>query len=71
MASRLIERRFGHLSWKFRLISIVPVVQSLLGCVGYFAIRAVEVFYVFLLIMRLSFTAKSVAARTIAKGGSG
>ena len=44
MAARWIERRFARLIWKFRLISIVPVVLSLLGSVGYFVIGAVEVF---------------------------
>ena len=60
MAARWIERRFERLTWKFRLISIVPVVFSLLGSVGCFVIGAVEVFNAFLVIMRLPFTAKSV-----------
>ena len=55
-----IERRFERLIWKFRLISIVPVVLSLLGSVGCFVIGAVEVFNAFLVIMRLPFTTKSV-----------
>ena len=40
---------------------------SLLGSVGCFVIGAVEVFNGFLVIMRLPFTAKSVAAKTIAQ----
>ena len=67
MAARWIERRFERLIWKFRLISIVPVVLSLLGSVGCFVIGAVEVFNAFLVIMCLPFTAKSVAAKTIAQ----
>ena len=67
MAARWIERRFERLIWKFRLISIVPVVLSLLGSVGCFVIGAVEVFNAFLVIMRLPFTTKSVAAKTIAQ----
>ena len=65
MAARWIERRFERLIWKFRLISIVPVVLSLLGSVGCFVIGAVEVFNAFLVIMRLPFAANSVAAKTI------
>ena len=61
MAARWIERRFE------RLISIVPVVQSLVGSVGCFVIGAIEIFNAFLVIMRLPFTAKSVAAKTIAQ----
>ena len=67
MAARWIERRFKPLIWKFRLNSIVPVVLSLFGSVGCFVIGAVEVFNAFLVIMRLPFTAKSVAAKTIAQ----
>ena len=44
MVARWIERRFERLIWKFRLISIVPVVLSLLGSVGCFVIGAIEVF---------------------------
>ena len=62
-----IERRFERLIWKFRLISIVPVVLSLLGSVGCFVIGAVGVFNAFLVIMRLPLTTKSVAAKTIAQ----
>ena len=67
MAARWIERRFERLIWKFRLVSIVPVVLSLLGSVGCFVIGAVEVFNAFLVIMRLPFTTKSVAAKNIAQ----
>ena len=52
MVARWIERRFERLIWKFRLISIVPVVLSLLGSVGCFVIGAIEVFNAFLVIMR-------------------
>lgn len=31
MAVRWIERRFERMIWKFQLISIIPVVLSLLG----------------------------------------
>ena len=67
MPARWIERRFERLIWKFRLISIVPVVLSLLGSVGCFVIGAIEVFNAFLVIMRLPFSTKSVAAKTIAQ----
>ena len=62
MAARWIERRLERLIWKFRLISIVPVVLSLLGSVDCFVIGAIEVFNAFLVIMRLPFSTKSVAA---------
>ena len=71
MAARWIERRFERLIWKFRLISIVPVVLSLLGSVGCFVIGAVEVFNAFLVIMRLPFTAKSIAAKQSARWWKG
>ena len=71
MSARWIEQRFERLIWKYRLISIVPVVLSLLGGVGCFVIGANEVFSAFLVIMRLPFSAKSVAAKTIAQMVSG
>ena len=43
------------------------MVLSLLGSVGCFVIGAVEVFNAILVIMRLHFTAKSIAAKTIAQ----
>ena len=49
------------------MISIVPVVLSLFGSVGCFVIGAIEVFNAFLVIMRLPFSTKSVAAKTIAQ----
>ena len=67
MVSRWIERRFERLIWKFRLISIVPVVLSLLGSVGCFVIGAIEVLNAFLVIVRMPFSAKSFAAKTIAQ----
>ena len=67
MTARWIERRFERLIWKFRLISIVPVVLSRLGSVVCFVIVAVVVCNAFLVIIRLPFTAKSVAAKTIAQ----
>lgn len=65
MAERWNERRFKRLIWKFRLISIVPVVLNLLGSVSCFVIGAIEVFNAFLMIMRLPFSTKSVADKTI------
>ena len=62
MAARWIERRFESLNIKFRLISIVPMVLSLIRMIGCFVIAPVEVFNAFLVIMRLPFTAKSVTA---------
>ena len=67
MTARWIERRFERLILKFRLINIVPVVLSRLGSVGCFVIVAVEACSAFLVIIRLPFTAKSVAAKTIAQ----
>ena len=52
---------------KFRLISIVPVVLSLPGSFGCFVIGAIEVFNAFLVITRLPFTPKNVAAKIIAQ----
>ena len=63
MTARWIELRFESLIKKFLLISIVPVVLSLLGDVGCFVIVAVEFFNAFLVIIRLPFTAKSVPPR--------
>ena len=45
----------------------MPVVLSLLGSVGCFVIGAIEVFNAFLMIMRLPFSTKRVAAKTIDK----
>ena len=56
-----------RLIWKFRLISIVSVLLSLLGSDGCFEIGAVEVINAFLVIMRLPFTTKSVASKTMAQ----
>ena len=67
MVARLIERRFERFIWKFRLISIVPVVLSLLGSVGCFVIGAVEVFNAFVVIVSMPFSSKSFAAKTIAQ----
>ena len=67
MAALWIKRRFERLIWKFRLISMVPVVLSLLGSVGCCVIGVIEVFNAFLMIMRLPFSTKSVAAKTIAQ----
>ena len=57
--------------WKFRLISIVPLVLSLLESVGCFVIGTIEVFNAFLVIMRVPFSTKNVAAKTIAQMVSG
>ena len=43
------------------------MVLSLLGSAGRFVLRDVELFNAFLVILRLPFTAKSVAAKTIAQ----
>ena len=67
MASRWIERRFERLIWKFRLVSIVPVVLSLLGSVGCFVIGAFEVVSAFVVILRIPFSSQSFAAKTIAQ----
>ena len=67
IAARWIERRFERLIWKSVLISIVPVALSLLGSVGCFVIGAVEVFNVFLAIMRMPFNAKSIAAKKMSQ----
>ena len=66
MAARMGERRCECLIWKFRLINIVPVVLRLLGSPGCFVIRAVELLSISCDV-RLPFTAKSVAAKTIAQ----
>ena len=67
MAARWIERRFECLIWKFRLISILTVVLSLLGSDCCSVIGAVEIFSAFLVIMRLPFTGKSAAAKSNAQ----
>ena len=67
MPTTLLERRFERLIWKFRLISIVPVLLSLLGSVGCFIIGAAEVLAAFADIIRLPFTEQSLAARSIAQ----
>ena len=65
MAARWIERRFEWLIWKFRLISILPMVLSLLGSVGCFVIGAIEESNAFLVIMRVPLSPKCDAAKTI------
>ena len=67
MAARWIELRFWRLIWKFRLISIAPVVLSLLRSAGCFVIGAIEVFNAFFLIIRIPFDGKRIAAKTIAQ----
>ena len=50
------------------MISVVPVVLSLLGSVGCFVIGAIEVLNAFFLIIRMPFEGKSIAAKkTIAQ----
>ena len=61
-----VERRFESLIWKFRLVSIVPVVLSLVGSVGCFVIGAFEVVSAFFVILRIPFSSQSFAAKTIA-----
>ena len=71
MAARWIERRFELLVWKFRLISIVPVVLSLLGSVGCFVIGAIEVFNAFFLIIRMPFNGKEHCSQDDRTDGGG
>ena len=47
------------------MISIVPVVLSLLVNAGCFVIGAIEVFNAFFLIIRMPFDGNSIAAKTI------
>ena len=63
MAAQWIERRLERLIWKFRLISIVPMVLSLHGSAGCLVIGAVEVFNAFLVIMRWLSLPRSLQAR--------
>ena len=67
MVARWVERRFERLIWKFRLISIVPVVLSLLGSVGCFVIGVFEVVSTLFVILRIPFRSQSFAAKTIAQ----
>ena len=42
-SNSVLERRFERLIWRFRLVSIVPVVLSLMGSVGCFLVGAREI----------------------------
>ena len=42
-----LERRFERLIWRFRLISVIPVLLSLLGSVGCFIVGAGEILSAF------------------------
>ena len=52
--------------WRFRLISIVPVLLSLLGSIGCFAIGASEVFSAFWRLLSHTFGSSSLQAKSIA-----
>ena len=67
MPSSLLERRFEKLIWRFRLISIVPVLLSLLGSVGCFAVGAAEVLAAFGEAMTLPFSDQGLASHSIAQ----
>lgn len=45
--SRAFERRFEMLIWRFRLVSVIPVVMSLLGSVACFVLGTVEELHAF------------------------
>ena len=63
----LLERRFERLIWRFRLISIVPVLLSLLGSIGCFAIGASEVLAAFWRLLRHPIGSSSLQAKSIAQ----
>ena len=42
-SNSVLERRFERLIWRFRLVSIVPVLLSLMGSVGCFLVGAREI----------------------------
>ena len=65
--SSLLERRFEKLIWRFRLISIVPVLLSLLGSVGCFVVGAAEVLAAFGEAMTLPFSQHDLASHSIAQ----
>ena len=65
--SSLLERRFEKMIWRFRLISIVPVLLSLLGSVGCFAVGAAEVLSAFAEAMLLPFSDEGLASHSIAQ----
>ena len=67
MPSTLLERRFERLIWRFRLISIVPVLLSLLGSIGCFAIGASEVLAAFWRLLRHPIGSSSLQAKSIAQ----
>ena len=67
MPSTLLERRFERLIWRFRLISIVPVLLSLLGSIGCFAIGASEVLAAFWRLLRHPIGSASLQAKSIAQ----
>ena len=53
--------------WRFRLISIVPVLLSLLGSIGCFAIGASEVLSAFWRLLSHTFGSSSLQAKSIAQ----
>ena len=52
----VLERRFESMIWKFRLITLVPVVMSLFGSVSCFVIGTYAEINVLSLIFRGQFT---------------
>ena len=67
MPSRFAERRFERLIWKFRLVSIAPVLLSFLGSISCFVIGAFEVFKAFGATLSMFLGTTSVGAKTIAQ----
>ena len=67
MPTTLLERRFERMIWRFRLISIVPVLLSLLGSIGCFAIGASEVLSAFWRLLSHTFGSSSLQAKSIAQ----
>ena len=54
--ARRLEHRFEGLIWKFRLITLVPVVMSLLGSISCFAIGTYAELSVLKRVLRGDFT---------------
>lgn len=67
MPTTLLERRFERMIWRFRLISIVPVLLSLLGSIGCFAIGASEVLSAFWRLLSHPIGSSSLQAKSIAQ----
>ena len=65
--SSRLERRFERLIWRFRLISIIPVLLSLLGSVGCFVIGAAEVVVAISRLIHLKLGESGMEAKSVAK----